>query len=318
MKKMVLHPNIESKVQKLKLKSLLLFLVIAMPTIAFAQTQSEAEDIRAFEARESHRPAYIPDAPSKFRASDHVYVKSALAIDFAYRKANVTLPLYRGLSASGESVYYVLTDASDFGFARALGINYAPKLDNAAGSPGAQNVRIKDGLITFTGNVDFSPVYTVVPGSPSPFPWKVAEPGALADAEWSSIVVLPSGIVINAYIVANKSGTHDRLKSIDIRHRTVTLSLLNLLPLGPDNDNSSESNNYSPLWDAHISPKAINEGKVHRILSMDEQKQLIADGYLTSATGDADSPINSFVGRLHPAGLIINCPVIAHPELPAR
>ena len=405
MKAMVLHPNVESKGQKLKLKAMLLFVVIAMPTIAFAQTQSEAGEIRAFEARESHRPAYNPDAPSKFKVSDHVYVKSALAIDFTYRKANVTLPLYRGLSASGESVYYVLTDASDFEFARALGINYAPKLRKAAGSPGAQNARIKDGLIIFKGNVDFSPAYKVIPGSPNPFPPKVAEPGALADAEWSSIVVLPSGIVINAQIVANKSGTHDRLENIDINHRTVTLSILdgvqggrqyfyhlvtdasaslpavlekgvfaprlamlptfgkseptddsallgfspnvngiskldsgqeqgfvaslsnggidpiNVFPLGPDNDNSSESNNYSPLWDAHISlwtPQAINEGKVHRILSIDEQKQLIADGYLTSATGDADSPTNLFVGGLHPAGLIINCPVIAHPELPAR
>ena len=302
-------------------------------------------------------------------------------------------------------MYYVLTDASDFEFARALGINYAPKLRKAAGSPGSQNVRIKDGLINFKGNVDFSPVYRVVPGSPDPFPPKVADPGAVADADWSSIVVLPSGIVINAQIVANNSGTHDRLKNIDIKNRTVTLSILdgvqgerqyfyhlvtdasaslpavlekgvfaprlamlptfgkseptdnsallgfspnvngistldsgqeqgfvaslsnggidpiNVFPLGPDNNNSSESNNYSPLWDAHISlwtPNAIQQGKVHRILSMDEQKQLIADGYLTSATGDADSPANSFVGGLHPAGLIINCPVIAHPELPAR
>jgi hypothetical protein len=62
----------------------------------------------------------------------------------------------------------------------------------------------------------------------------------------------------------------------------------------------------------------MREGKVHRILSMEEQKQSIADGYLTSATGDASSPSNGFVGGLHPSGLIINCPVIAHPELPAR
>jgi len=369
MRTKALYPNIESKCQKRKLKLMLLFLVIAMPAIGFARTQSEAEEIRAIEARESHRPAYNPDAPSKFKASDHVYVKSALAIDFTYRKASFTLPLYRGLSASGESVYYVLIDASDFEFARTLGINYAAKLHKAAGSPGAQTAEIKDGLITFKGNVDFSPVYKVVPGSPNPFPPKVAEPGALADAEWSSIVVLPSGTVINAQIVANKSGTHDRVQNIDVKRRTVTLSILdgaqgeseptdnsallgfsrnvngiskldsgqeqgfvaslsnggidpiNVFPFGPDNDNSSESNNYSPLWDPHISlwtPKAIQEGKVHRILSMDEQKQLIADGYLTSATGDADSPTNSFVGGLHPADLIINCPVIAHPELPAR
>jgi hypothetical protein len=384
---------------------MLLLLALCAPTIATAQSQSEAHELSAFEARESHRPAYNPEAPSKFKASDHVFVQSALAVDFTYRKATVTLPLFRGLDPKGESVYYILTDASDFEFAKALGINYAPKLRKAAGSPGAQTATIKDGLITFKGNVDFSPVYKVVPGSPDPFPPAVADPGAVADAQWSSIVVLPSGIVINAQVVHNKTGSHDRLKDIDLKHRTVTLSVLdgaqggkqyfyhlvtdvsaslpavlekgvfaprlamlptfgkseptddsallgfspnvngiskldsgqeqgfvaslsnggidpiNVFPLGPNNQDSSESNNYSPLWDAHISlwtPKAIQEGKVHRILSMAEQKQLIADGYLTSATGDASSPTNAFVGGLHPSGAIINCPVIAHPELPAR
>ncbi len=386
-------------------KSMLLLLALCAPMIATAQSQSEAHELSVFEARESHRPAYNPEAPSKFKESDHVFVQSALAVDFTYRKATVTLPLFRGLDPKGESVYYILTDASDFEFAKALGINYAPKLRKAAGSPGAQTATIKDGLITFKGNVDFSPVYKVVPGSPDPFPPAVADPGAVADAQWSSIVVLPSGIVINAQIVHNKTGSHDRLKDIDLKHRTVTLSVLdgaqggkqyfyhlvtdvsaslpavlekgvfaprlamlptfgkseptddsallgfspnvngiskldsgqeqgfvaslsnggidpiNVFPLGPNNQDSSESNNYSPLWDAHISlwtPKAIQEGKVHRILSMAEQKQLIADGYLTSATGDASSPTNAFVGGLHPSGAIINCPVIAHPELPAR
>ena len=132
----VLSPNIERKGRKLTLKSMLLFLAIAVPTIVLAQTQSEAEQLRAFEARESHRPAYNPDAPSKFKASDHVFVKSTLAIDFTYRKANVTLPLFRGVSPSGESVYYVLTDASDFAFARAMRVNYESKLRKAVGSAG--------------------------------------------------------------------------------------------------------------------------------------------------------------------------------------
>jgi hypothetical protein len=390
---------------KMNSKSVLLSLSLCMPAVALAQAPSEAAALSKFEARESHRLAYNPDAPSKFKPTEHVFVQSALSVDFTYRKANVTLPLFRGLDSSGESVYYILTDTSDFAFARALGINYAPKLREAAGSPGAQTATIKDGLITFKGKVDFSPVYKVVAGSTSPFPPAVANPGAVADADWSSIVVLPSGIVINAQIVDNKTGTHDRLVSIDVKHRTVTLSILdgvqggkqyfyhlvtdasaslpavlekgvfaprlarlpafgkseptddsallgfspnangltkldsgqeqgfaaslanggidpiNVFPLGPENDNSSESNNYSPLWDAHVSawtPKAIREDKVHRILSMDEQKQLIADGYLTSGTGDDSSPSNAFVGGLHPSGLIINCPVIAHPELPAR
>ena len=386
-------------------RSMLLLATVSVPMIAAAQAPSEAAELIKMEARESHRAPYNPDAPSKFKATDHVFVQSALAVDFTYRKATVTLPLFRGLDSSGESVYYVLTDASDFAFAHALGINYAPKLRKAAGSPGAQTATVKNGIITFKGKVDFSPVYKVVPGSPDPFPPTVANPGAVADADWSSVVELPSGIVINAQIVSNKTGTHDRLKSIDLKNRTVTLSILdgvqggrqyfyhlvtdasaslpavlekgvdaprlsklptwgesepsdnsallafspnangittldsgqeqgfaaslanggidpiNVFPLEPDNSNSSESNNYSPLWDAHVSawtPKAMKEGKVHRIMSMEEQKQLIADGYLTSATGDASSPTNAFVGGLHPSDLLINCPVIAHPELPAR
>lgn len=386
-------------------KSVLLLFALCTSITGLAQAPSEAVALKKLEMRESHRPAYNPDAPSKFKPSDHVFIKSALAVDFTYRRATVTLPLFRGLDPSGEPVYYILTDASDFAFAHELGINYAPKLRKAAGSPGAQTATIKGGLITFRGKVDFSPVYKVVPGSPNPFPPAVANPGAVADAEWSSIVVLPSGIVINAQIVDNKTGMHDRLKSIDLKHRTVTLSILdgaqggrqyfyhlvtdasaslpavlekgvfaprlsmlpifgkseptdnsallgfspnangltkldsgqeqgfaaslanggidpiNVFPVGPNNDDSSEANNYSPLWDAHVSawtPKAMQEGKVHRILSMEEQKQLIADGYLTSATGDASSPTNAFVGGLHPSELIINCPVIAHPELPAR
>jgi hypothetical protein len=386
-------------------KSVLLLFALCTLITGLAQAPSEAVALKKFEMRESHRPAYSPDAPSKLKPSDHVFIKSALAVDFTYRKATVTLPLFRGLDSSGESVYYILTDSSDFAFAHELGLNYAPKLRKAAGSPGAQTATIKNGLITFHGKVDFSSVYKVVPGSPNPFPPAVANPGAVADAEWSSIVALPSGIVINAQIVDNKTGTHDRLKSIDLKHRTVTLSILdgaqggrqyfyhlvtdasaslpavlekgvfaprlsmlptfgkseptdnsallgfspnangltkldsgqeqgfaaslanggidpiNVFPVGPNNDDSSETNNYSPLWDAHVSawtPKAMQEGKVHRILSIEEQKQLIADGYLTSATGDASSPTNAFVGGLHPSGLIINCPVIAHPELPAR
>jgi hypothetical protein len=386
-------------------KSILLLFTLAVTINGFAQVPSEAVALKKFEMRESHRPAYNSNVLSKFKPSDHVFIKSALAVDFTYRKATVTLPLFRGLDSSGESVYYILTDSSDFTFAHELGINYAPKLRKAAGSPGAQTATMRDGLISFRGKVDFSPEYKVVPGSPNPFPPAVANPGAIADAEWSSIVVLPSGIVINAQMVANKTEKHDRLKSVGIPHRTVTLSILdgaqggtqyfyhlvtdasaslpavlekgvfasrlsmlptfgksvptdnsallgfspnangltkldsgqeqgfaaslanggidpiNVFPLGPNNDDRSETNNYSPLWDAHVSawtPKAMREGKVHRILSMDEQKQLITDGYLTSATGDPSSPSNAFVGGLHPSGLIINCPVIAHPELPAR
>jgi hypothetical protein len=155
-----------------------------------------------------------------------VFVKSALEVNFTYRSAFVTLPLFRGLSPRDEAVYYIVTDASDFDVARKMGINYAPKMRHAVGD-GAQRVTLDGGVMRFRGAVDFTPEHLVVPGSPAaPFPPRVARAGAVGDAEWSSMAVLPSGVVLNVQVVHNPSGTHDRVKSIDLQKRTVTLSLL--------------------------------------------------------------------------------------------
>jgi hypothetical protein len=108
-------------------KSVLLLFALCTSITGLAQAPSEAVALKKFEMRESHRPAYNPDAPSKFKPSDHVFIKSALAVDFTYRKVTVTLPLFRGLDSSGESVYYILTDSSDFAFAHELGLNYAQR-----------------------------------------------------------------------------------------------------------------------------------------------------------------------------------------------
>jgi hypothetical protein len=375
---------------------------LAAPTSA---SMKEADALQARIGQESGRPAYSPGHGVAFKASDHVYIKSALAVDFTYRKANVTLPLYRGLSPGGKDVFYIITEASDFSVARRMGINYAPKLAKAVGRDGVQMVTLTDGIMQFRGNVDFSPTYKVVPGDPPGyFPPKAAEPGAIADAAWSSIVVLPSGLVLNAQIVHNDSGSHLRLVSLDLKGRSVTMSILdgvqggkqyfyhlvtdasvpiaavlekgvyaptlgkipafgksmasddsallgfspvlngrtdkgsgedqgfstalangidpiNVFPVGPENDNSAETNNYSPLWDAHVSmwtEKAVSAHAVHRIHSMDEQKKLIAEGYLTSADINPPGPGNPYVGGLRPTQAIINCPVVAQPELPPQ
>ena len=210
--------------------------------------------------------------------------------------------------------------------------------------------------------------------------------------------------MLNAQIVQNDSGTHDRVKAIDTEARTVTLSILdgvqggkqyfyhlvtdasatvpavlekgvfapklakipqfgeslpeeesallgfspvlngrtdkgsgedqgfstalannvdpiNVFPIGPDNNKGSRENNYSPLWDAHVSmwtQVAIDAGTVHRIHSIDEQKSLIREGLLTSASINPPGPGNPYVGGLRPTQAIINCPVIAHPDLPPQ
>jgi hypothetical protein len=98
--------------------------------------EAEARALLADVGTASGRPAYTPANGVRFKASDNVYVKSALAIDFTYRKANVTLPLFRGISPKGQPVYYIITDASDFEVAQAMGLNYAPKMSKAAGTAG--------------------------------------------------------------------------------------------------------------------------------------------------------------------------------------
>ncbi|CAN5865080.1 hypothetical protein BH24DEI2_BH24DEI2_02080 [soil metagenome] len=50
----------------------------------------------------------------------------------------ITLPLYRGQMASGETVWYILTDTNDKGNADALGLNYSAKLTYADVGRGAR------------------------------------------------------------------------------------------------------------------------------------------------------------------------------------
>lgn len=367
---------------------------------------SEMAALQTSAARESGRAAYSPKTGVKFKASDNVFVKSALALDFTYRSATVTLPLYRGLSPRGEDVFYIVTDASDFAVAERMGINYAPKMAKAAGTPGAQLVTLANGTMQFKGNVDFAPVYQVTPGdAPTYFPPKSFKPGAVGDAQWSSMAVLPSGTVLNVQMVQNASGRHDRLKAIDLRRRTATLSLLdgvhdgkqyyyhlvtdvsadlpavlekgvftprlamvpgfglsrpgdnsallgfspvlngstvmgsgedqgfstslrnggidpiNVFPIAPKNSDRSRNNNYSPLWDAHVSmwtPAAVQAGKVERIHSLGQMAGLIKAGMMTSAMINPPGPANTYVGGLRSTRAIINCPVIAQPKLPPR
>jgi hypothetical protein len=72
-----------------------------------------------------------------------------------------------------------------------------------------------------------------------------------------------------------------------------------VFPVGPDNEDASKNNNYSPLWDAHVSmwtAEAVKAGNVHRIRSMEEQKTLIKQNLLTSADINPPGPGNPYVG----------------------
>ena len=144
-------------------------------------------------------------------------------------QANATLPLYEGVGPNGEPTYFIITEATSIALAQEYGAIVSPKLiygNRANAAASAQRVEIVDGRIHFKGDVDFSPERIVTPGSPNAFPPAFVQPGAVGDAEYSSMVVLPSGEVINAQIVANATGVHDRINEINIEERWANFQLL--------------------------------------------------------------------------------------------
>jgi hypothetical protein len=187
---------------------------------------AEAETLFAHTAKDAGLSAenYANARRARFTRDENVFLQSALAVDF--KNATVTLPLLRGIGPSGQPTYYIVTEAANFFVARILGINYAPKLIFGRDTEGSQEVTFERGLIKFKGDVDFSPQRRLAPGTESTFPPSLAEPGAIGDAEYSSLVVLPSGSVLNIQIVANSTGLHDRAVSVDYRRGTITMQIL--------------------------------------------------------------------------------------------
>ncbi|WP_051378654.1 hypothetical protein [Derxia gummosa] len=161
-------------------------------------------------------------------------------------KGRLTLPLYKGRLASGETVWYILTDTDDEANAAALGINFSSKLSYAAVGRGVRHAsqQLIDGetVVVFeSGRVDFSPVHAVTPGAePHPFPPSAFQPGSVGDADYSPLAMI-GGHVYNAPIVAfgTPAATldafcngnadyhlvHDKVVSICPRDRVVTLAL---------------------------------------------------------------------------------------------
>lgn len=137
------------------------------------------------------------------------------------------MPVYKGIGPTGGEVWYIITEAANFEVAKLLGVNFAPKLVFGRDTEGSQEVTLQNGLIKFRGAVDFSPERVIQPGpDPMTFPPAVAKPGAVGDAEYSPLIIMPSGSALSASIVANSTGTHDHLVSIDYNKGTVVFELL--------------------------------------------------------------------------------------------
>jgi len=149
-------------------------------------------------------------------------------------KPIVTFPLRLG-TAAGHTVYYVVTDASDRTVAQNLGVNYTPKLANAAGTSAVQFSSSSDPTsINVPAGVDFSPTRVLV-ASTTGFPPLAAAPGAVGNTGYSPLVELPNGVVINAPQIgdgANTNGadkTHwaDKVNSVDAVNKIVSYNETN-------------------------------------------------------------------------------------------
>lgn len=154
--------------------------------------------------------------PAAASGGGQLFIRSAVE----HPNDTVTLPLYRGLS-HGQTVYYVITDASDGNSADSLGVNTAQKLANARGTTAVQRVTVVNGVINFPATVDFSPLRQVTPG-PQGFPPSAAQPGAVGEPGYSPLIQLPDGTVLNAPQIKNDSGQADKVVSIDTATMKVT------------------------------------------------------------------------------------------------
>jgi hypothetical protein len=81
-------------------------------------------------------------------------------------------------------------------------------------------------VVHFTGTVDFSPVHIVVPGpAPNYFPPANAQAGSVGDAMYTPLFTFGDGIVYNGAQVANRTGLHDKVLSIDVGAMQVTIRM---------------------------------------------------------------------------------------------
>jgi hypothetical protein len=119
----------------------------------------------------------------------------------------VTLPLHRGRLASGETVWFMLTDVRDFATSKKMGLTWAPSLAKAKDLTSTRVAEMDDsGNFTFkSGRVDFSPSQMLVAGEvPNVFPPKTARAGSVGDAHYSPLVRVANNndIVFNAPVIA--------------------------------------------------------------------------------------------------------------------
>ena len=165
-------------------------------------------------------------SPAEASGGADVFLDSAIEVT----DTTVTLPLYEA-EVAGETVWYIVTEASDGELADDLGVTEADKLELAAGTEAVQAGHFDAaGVLQLTATVDFTPVRTVVPTPGSGFPPQAGtQPGSIGDPGYSPLVELPDGTVLNAPHVARSSqpgDVHDALVELDIDEGVAVVELV--------------------------------------------------------------------------------------------
>ena len=158
--------------------------------------------------------------PAAAQGESQVFVPSAVV----NADHTATLPLHRGRVGT-QTVWFIVTEASNSNQAARWGASVSQKLRNASGTAAVQEVSMDpDGTLVFPATVDFSPTHVIEPG-PLGFPPAAAAPGAMGDIGYSPLVQLPGGAVLNAPQLANDSGRADKVTDMDTGNGTVRYSL---------------------------------------------------------------------------------------------
>lgn len=241
--------------------NLIVVAFLAVSLVMLRGITSNAEVInRGIEAGPYHEarpaPAFLqPDfkivvgqpSPSEVNPSflGPVLLMKSAQVDLV--KGTAKLPLHQGKLASGETTWFILTDATDENLANLHGVNYSPKLAYGFTGRNQRTATIgRDGTWTFNrGKVDFSPELSIAPGpANAPFPPQAAQPGSVGDDTYTPLVKVTNAtkdVLFNAPMVAfnqteeqlnafcdgnaNHDLVHDKVVAICPSEGTVTLDL---------------------------------------------------------------------------------------------
>jgi hypothetical protein len=151
-----------------------------------------------------------------------LFVKSAVENP----DGTVTLPLFRGTS-HGDTVYYVIIDTSDGTLSQSLGVNTSAKLANFGSPSAVQKVSVINGVIDFPHTVNFAPEHFV--SAPGPFPPATFQAGAIGEDGYSPLIVLPTGVVVNAPQIARDQNGDGKIDLFtEAADKVVSIDTVNL------------------------------------------------------------------------------------------